>query len=51
MIVALSEFSIRLSKVEVVVNKIERRLAIIKVDTEEVREDCPTPEGSDDARS
>jgi hypothetical protein len=39
MIVALKEFSIRLTKVEVIINKIEQRLEVIQVDTEEVREE------------
>jgi len=39
MIVALSEFSIRLTKVEAIVNKIEEKLEVIEVDTEEVREE------------
>ena len=39
MIVALSEFSIRLTKVETIVNKIEEKLEVIEVDTEEVREE------------
>ena len=50
MIVALSEFTIRLNEVEIFVNKIQRRVATIKVDTEEVKQECSTEQDSDDAR-
>lgn len=42
--IALTEFTVRLNEVEVIVGKIQRRIQTIKVNTEEVKQDCSTEE-------
>lgn len=47
--IALTEFTVRLNEVEVLVGNIKRKIATIKVDTEEVKQECST-ESPDNAR-